>query len=343
VDGDGRTDVVVSVMLAPDGEGPGGVAFYRNTGGQLTSVPVWESEERFHSFSLALGDVDLDGDLDLAVAVGEPFFHDPGQNLLFLREGGAFAEPSAWRSEPVRHSMDVAFLDADGNGALDLAFANDLEAHTLYLNTGDGTAPGLPSTTPSWEATHGPFEGNSLDHGDVDGDGHTDLVFSDSNYWLGGRGTLSLYCGPAFTHCWESADPAGYQSAVALVDLDGDDDLDLAAGKWWDRVRFYRNEGGLETLPSDETAHQAVVEAFAFHDTDGAALDDLVFEAEGPLVPLPRPCHPRASDPPGTWTDGWLVVPGGGTVQVTCGVSPALDLLVTDWDEDEGSALYIHR
>ncbi len=178
----------------------------------LPSRPTWESEERFYSFSVALGDIDLDGDLDLAVAVGEPYFYAPGPNLLYRNAGGVFEEPPVWQASAARHSMDVAFFDADGDGWLDLAFANEAAAHTIYLNSGDG----LPGTDPGWEADSGPFEGNTLDFGDVDGDDHLDLVVSDSNYWLGGRGTVSLFCGPLFGRCWESEDPPGYQSAVAL-------------------------------------------------------------------------------------------------------------------------------
>ncbi len=345
INGDGWTDVVVSVFLGDDSDAPGSVALYLNEEGELPSEPSWMPEEGFYTFSLALGDIDNDGDLDLAVAVGEPFFHDPGPNRLYENRDGVFLEPPAWTSEPVRHSSDVVFLDADGDGALDLAFANAIEAHTLFLNQGDGSGgAGLPSTTPDWEAAEGPFEGNTLDFGDVNGDGHVDLVISDNDYWLHGRGTVSLFCGPAFDRCWESEDPPVYQSAVALADLDGDEDLDLVAGGWWAPLRFYRNQGGLETTPSAWAADDALVtEAFIFHDLDGSHTSEESFTAEGPLVELPRRCQVVSTDRPAAVGDGYLTVTGGGMVNVTCRTSTALDFLVSDWTEEVGSQLYLHR
>jgi hypothetical protein len=345
VDGDGWTDVAVAVFL---GQGrfdePGGAALYINDGGTLPDEPSWQSDEAFFCFSVALGDVDGDGDLDLAAAVGEPYYHDPGANRIFLNEGGSLGGAAAWASEEERHSMDVAFLDADGDGALDLAFANTFAPHTIYLNTGDG----LPATSPWWEAPGDGFEGNTLDFGDLDGDGRTDLVVSE-NEQQGGAGRVRVYCGPALDLCWESEDAPVYQSAVALADLDGDRDLDLAAGAWWGAVRFYRNNGtgdgelALESEPSARTLTDTVVEALAFHDLDCGACFEETVTFPGPLVELPRRCQVIESDPPGTVGDGYLTAPGAAYVTVTCRESLAWDMVVSDWTYDHGTDLFTHR
>jgi hypothetical protein len=349
VNGDGRTDVAVAEFLGDAGfSEPGGVALYLNDGGALPPTPTWESSERFHCFSVALGDVDNDGDLDLAAAAGEPYEQVEEADRLFLNESGAFAEPAAWAASEPSISSDVAFLDADGNGALDLVFARSGRPHAIFLNTGDGASPGLPSTAPDWEAPGAGFEGNTVDFGDLDGDGRVDIVVSDNNQ-LGGSGLLTAFCGPSFDPCWRSGDPPTYQSAVSLADLDGDGDLDLAAGSWWGPVRFYRNDtppGGalaLETEPSAATATSTVVEAIVLHDLDGSGQYERVIEAAGPLVALPRRCEVVSSDPPGAVGDGYLTVPGGGEVEVTCRMSRALDLLATDWTVDHGNDLYVHR
>ncbi len=249
VNNDGWTDVVTAIFIGPVGfEEPGGVALYLNQGGSLPDEPDWQSADGFYCFSAALGDVDNDGDLDLAVATGEPYYHDPEPDRLFVNHDGAFSDPSSWESEEDSWSMDVVFLDANDDGALDLAFARMDEPHAIYLNQGSDLDAGLPETTRSIEVPGEGFEGNTIDFGDVDGDGWVDLVVSD-NSQLGGTGTVSLYTGPDFERAWESADEPAYQSAVALVDLDDDGDLDLAAGAWWGALRLYRNNDGLQAEP----------------------------------------------------------------------------------------------
>ena len=280
VDGDGLVDVVAAVYLGDAGfDEPGGVVYYRNDGGELPAVPTWRTSVAFYCFGVALGDIDGDGDLDLAAATGESYYHDPEPDRLFRNEAGAFVEPAAWTSAVSRHSMDVAFLDADDDGWSDLAFASIGAPHAIYLNEGAGT--GLPGLTPSVDMPGASFEGNTLAAGDINGDGAVDLVISDNDQ-QGGPGTVRAYCGPSFETCWESADTPTYQSAVALRDLDGDGDLDLAAGSWWGPIRFYRNDlsdgddAPFEDTPSAVTDTETVVETIVFHDVNGDGKDDLL-------------------------------------------------------------------
>jgi hypothetical protein len=280
VNGDGAVDVAVAVYLGENRfDSPGGVVYYENQGGALPASPTWRSAAAFYCFGVALGDIDGDGDLDLAAATGDAYYHDPEPDRLFVNAGGAFAEPAAWTSAAPRHSMDVAFLDADADGFEDLAFASIGAPHAIYLNA--GVEPWLPAASPSIDLAGDAFEGNTLAAGDVNGDGAVDLVISDNDQ-LGGPGTVRAFCGPSFAPCWESADEPTYQSAVALRDLDADGDLDLVAGSWWGPLRFYRNDlsGGddapFEEIPSALTDTETVVETIIFHDVDGDGRDDLL-------------------------------------------------------------------
>jgi hypothetical protein len=273
VNGDGFPDVAVSRFLGDARfDEPGGLEVYLNRDGVLESRPSW-SVDGFFSFSLDLGDVDGDGDLDLGVAVGEAYRNDPDYARMFLNDGtGQFGEDAAWMSAELGHSFDVSWADMDGDGQLDLAFAEQGRGHRIYRNEG-----GVLSAYPWWSAApeDGPFEGNTLDVGDVNGDGYLDLAVSDNDQ-LGGAGAVRVWCGPDLSLCWEVAQP--YASAVEFEDYDLDGDLDLAYGGWWAAVQLVENVGGrLATEPLWTSAKDdIVVEAIEWADVDGDGLPDLM-------------------------------------------------------------------
>ncbi|MCB9765893.1 MAG: VCBS repeat-containing protein [Alphaproteobacteria bacterium] len=333
VNGDGAVDVAVSRFLGDGRFGdPGGVEVFLNNGGALEDRPAWEAPELFYSFSCALGDVDLDGDLDLAVAVGEAYFGEPDLSRVYLNDGTGDFGASAWTTETPRHAFDVAWADFDDDGWLDLAVANGGSGHTLYLNEG-----GRLAETPAWIAEGEPedFEGNTLDWGDVDGDGWLDLVVSDNDQ-LGGDGTVGLYCGPDLERCWSSADEPAMQSAVSLEDVDGDGTLDLVAGAWWGSVRVYLNRDGLSATPDHIAEPRTVIEAFAWADVDGSH-DRVVTLSGDRLVAVPGRAR-VLSVTGGVAGDGWITGPGAIEAEV---LAPApRDLAVSNWDPNVGNQLF---
>lgn len=332
VDGDGQVDVVVSRYLSDLGwdEG-GGVQLYRNVGGQLEPSPSWEAEG-FYSFANALGDVDGDGDLDLVATAGESYSHIDEPTRLFLNDGaGDFGDEPVWQG-PSGYAYDAAFADLDADGRLDLALARHGEGHAVWLNQG-----GTYDEAPSWQATDGEFEGNTLDWGDIDGDGALDLVVSDNNQ-LGGDGVLRAWCGPALSLCWTSQDRPAMQSAVSLEDVDGDGDLDLAAGAWWGAARIYENQGGALSAEPVWVASpdDPVVEAFDWEDLDLSHAVEAEITGEG-LVQIPGRGRVLSVEG-GCASGGWASGPGELTVRYLAG--GARDLAVSNWDPAMGNYVY---
>src|SRR5439155_311483 len=154
--------------------------------------------------SVALGDIDGDGSLDLV-----------GNSTLYLNRGGRFADLPAWTGPP-EYTASVALGDIDGDGRLDLVRGNARIGTTLYLNIG-----GTFASAPSWT---GPSEWvTSVALGDIDGDGDLDLVLATE--YAGAR--LYLNSGGTFGSSRAWGGQGEFTASVALGDADGDGDLDL--------------------------------------------------------------------------------------------------------------------
>lgn len=283
VNGDGWLDVAVSTFLGAGGfSDPGFVKLYLNLGnGTLESNPSWTSQDRYYTFSLALGDADGDGDLDLAVATGEPYYHSADENLIYFNNGGTLDRLPGWISGNKVHSMDVAWGDMDGDGDLDLVFCNALEPLSIYYSVGGSiqTAAGWTATSPSAP------NGNSLTLGDVNNDGFTDIVYSDNSQLSGGSGRFQAYLSDGFggidqTPGWQS-DYEGYTSGVVLCDIEEDGDEDLIGGSWWGAIVIYINDGGaLSSSATYTSSTNSVVEAIPLGDVDRAGLKIVFGERE---------------------------------------------------------------
>ena len=158
IDADEALDLVVVNV----GE-PNQVYFNQGDGVFLRSASVDVSADIATGRALALGDVDGDGDVDLAIAN----FDQP--NRLYLNDGqGRFSGLDIGADN--QPSNDLVLRDGDGDGDLDLWVANDGAANRLYLNNGSGVFDGGVDIGSDSSDTQ------ALVAGDLDGDGDTDLI-----------------------------------------------------------------------------------------------------------------------------------------------------------------------
>lgn len=276
VDGDGDLDLVA-------GDNGRQSRLYLNNGtgtftdATATRMPVG----LYHTTSLALGDVDGDGDLDLVFGNAYNGYQQSGeQNRLYLNNGtGTFTDATATHMPvAVVNTGALAFGDVDNDGDLDLFLLMGSDT-SLYLNNGAGTFADVTAT----RMPVGTWGASSLAVGDVDGDGDLDLVVGKSLpngqsrlYQNNGAGT--------FTDATTTSMPVAnlHTSAVALGDVDGDGDLDLVLGNYnypGQRSRLYLNNGtGTFT---DATAARLPA---AFDRTTSLALGDVDGDGDLDLV-----------------------------------------------------------
>ncbi len=162
MDNDGDLDLV----LADQG---GQNRWYPNDGnGDFTvNLPFSFGTGSDFSTSLGIGDFDLDGDLDLAVA------NDGAYNQIWQNNGSGVLTHLNSFGNGSDSSKDVCAGDVDGDGDLDLVVVNQNQSNFCYLNDGTGNFSG----------TNFSFSGNNgarIYLGDGDGDGDLDLAVANT-------------------------------------------------------------------------------------------------------------------------------------------------------------------
>lgn len=361
VDGDGILDCAVSVYLGAGGFGSKGrVKLYRGIGdGTFSANPVWQSSDTFYCFSLAFGDMDMDGRPDLACATGDDYNDLTERRRVYRNLGTALETTPSWQSTEVEYSLDVVWADFNNDGALDLAFAGTSCPNRIYFSQG-----GVLQTTAGWSSTDASIYGNTVTAGDVDGDGWLDLAIADNNQ-LGGSGKYKLYRNLAgsltTTPTWQSSQ-GGYGSNVSLIDVDEDGDLDLATGMWWGPVRVYENVAGtLGTTPAYSSATSSVIENEVWEDVDNDGLQrglgatwmgngsrKLFYFPTRPVRQILSVTVGDVSISPSTVRldrdDAWMVLPiapaAGEVVRASFVSSADVDLALSNWDTSEGEYLF---
>ncbi len=175
------------------------------------------------SYSVALGDLDGDGDLDAYVG------RRLSPNEVWINDGdGTFT--ATGQIFETSTTSDVALGDLDGDGDLDV-FEVIPGNDQVLLNDGTGRFTRLDAPVPTTT-----FEIDRITLADMDGDGDLDAVPG------GGRGNLLLNDGTGrFTAAQAgSAISNSYTVNNAVGDLDGDGDLDVVLGNV---VHFNRGDG----------------------------------------------------------------------------------------------------
>jgi len=337
---------------------------YYNQNGTYTATTSWQPHDFDNSFGCAFGDMDCDGDLDLAVACGEEYGGTPQRAKVYVNRAGVLDTLSSWESNLQSYFYDVDWVDIDSDGDLDLALAGHHAPNVVYRNSN-----GVLGSTPYWQSSNS-LGSIQIAFGDVDGDGDQDMVCA-NNAQTGGTSNCELYLNTGTTlettPVWTSQN-LQYYSCVAFGDVDRDGDLDLAAGGWWESVKVFENDqGSFSTTPSwqwiTSPSSHLVCENISFGDVDGTLPTSVTGEIHV-VTPTQRGfyCNNRwlaSIDLIRSKTDtfqldqfcyayseGWLSMADmfsqEETLWVDYSYSRDLDLIVTNWHPTRGNFLFLN-
>jgi len=252
IDNDGDFDVFI-------GNSNGTVKYYENTG--TVNHPIFEERTGENNpfnyvdveddSSPTLVDIDNDKDLDAFIGGergGIRYYENTGtvSKATFVKR---IEEKNPLNSVNERDSIPV-FVDIDSDGDLDAFIGTDDGIVKYYKNTGSVSQPIFEERTEQ----ENPFNGIDVGYDtvpflvDIDSDGDFDAFIGFSS------GTVKYYenMGTAklanFIERTEQDNPlndanVGSVSAPALIDIDGDSDLDAFIGARDGTIKYYENIG----------------------------------------------------------------------------------------------------
>jgi len=239
VNGDGKLDLVL-VNECTSNCSSGSVSVLLGNGDGTFQTAVTYSSGALYSYSLAVGDVNGDGFPDLIVSsqCNNNNSCSNGVVSVLLGNGDGTFQTAVPYNSGATETFSVAMADVNGDGKLDLVAASQCVNNnscsngvvSVLLGNGDGTFQ-----TPVLYNSGGLYA-YTVAIGDLNGDGHPDLVVTNqcgnsNSCATGSVGVLLGNGDGTFQTATTTTTPViGNLQTVVLADFNGDHKLDMATG-----------------------------------------------------------------------------------------------------------------
>jgi FG-GAP-like repeat len=285
LDRDSDLDVLVASLgvIAPANARIGSVIALENDGHEQFRTRVL-AEHVARVSDVEAGDLDGDGDLDLAVA---QFGYDQGQTAWMENQGGGRFVTHVLQQ--LSGPINAVVADVDRDDDLDIVSLVSQEWEEVYLFVNEGRGRFMPRRI--FGASNEDFGSSWISVVDLDRDGDADVLYSNGDAFdyapPKGRGWNGLQwlenAGGATFNYHRIADFAGASSPQA-ADLDADGDLDIAvvsAYNDWRRADaqslvWLENDGHMGFTMRDLASTPTHLLTLAVGDVTGDGRPDLV-------------------------------------------------------------------
>ncbi|QDG76920.1 FG-GAP-like repeat-containing protein [Labrenzia sp. PHM005] len=216
------------------------------------------------SLEAALADVDADGDLDVVTAN----FQGNG-NGIYLFDSGSNTFSASTATLGTLASRDVVLADVDGDGDLDAALAPYTAdvPNQVWLSNAANKGSGDPLAFTQSSSAQVGSQARNLQFADMNNDGRADLVT------VSGGATVEVHINNgsgSFTQAFSTVSGSSSDQfyGLAVADLDGDGDMDVATGNDTGNNYVWTNNGS-GALAQAQTLTGAKADSVTIGNFDG--------------------------------------------------------------------------
>jgi hypothetical protein len=259
-DKDGDTDLIIAVlgMLFPNNDKIGSVVILENDG-NLNFTKRIAVEKIARVSDARAGDLDNDGDLDLAVA---QFGYDDGETRWLENLGDWKFRSHILQSLSGPINVEIADMDGDGDPDITSIASQEWEEIYCFINDGKGAF----KTKLLWGSDNEDFGSSGIYTWDMDDDKDIDIIYTNGDAfdyippsprpwhgvsWLENKGNLE------FEYHRICDFNGAYNARPTDIDDDGDTDLFVVSGfNLWNNPEsqsfiWLENTGGMQFLKHD--------------------------------------------------------------------------------------------